>query len=188
MRSRSLTFLLIAAVFTACQTEPAVEDETAADTVAGDTAAPADAGVEDSIRAVNERFESAVLAGDSTAVAALYTEDAVFLAPGTPRVQGRMGIRSAFARMVGGMTEFDLETDRVEVAESGEIAYEVGSYELAVETPDGATMRDEGKYLVVWEKVDGAWHLAADAFNSDLPPGGGSPPDTTAASPDTTDS
>lgn len=182
MKSSWIVLVLAVAASTACEPQPAVEEETPAEEAAVVDAA----AVEDSIRAVNARFERAVLEGDSVAVADLYTDDGVLLAPGAPRVEGRAGIRTAFGSMIAGMREFDLETDRVEVTDSGETAWEIGSYALVLETPDGGTIRDEGKYLVVWERVDGTWRLAADMFNSDFPPGGASPPDTTAAAPDTT--
>lgn len=172
MRHRRWIALAAIALFAACETPPAEDAEEGA---AGDTVAMDAAGVEDSIRAANARFEEAVLAGDAAGVAALYTDDAILLAPGTPRVEGRAGIETAFGQMTAGMQAFDLQTDRVEVAESGDFAWEIGTYDLTVETPDGATIRDVGKYLVVWENVDGSWRLTADAFNSDLPPGGAVP-------------
>jgi hypothetical protein len=30
-------------------------------------------------------------------------------------------------------------------------------------------VKDEGKYVVAWKKVDGAWKVAADIFNSNVP-------------------
>lgn len=172
MRHRPWIVLALIALVAACETPPAEEG---ADGAAEDTVAVDDATVEDSIRAVNARFEEAVLAGDAAAVGAFYTDDAILLAPGAPRVEGRPNVEAAFGQLMAGMRAFDLQTDRVEVADSGELAWEVGTYTLTVETPDGATIDDTGKYVVVWESVDGTWRLAVDAFNSDLPPGGAAP-------------
>lgn len=56
--------------------------------------------------------------------------------------------------------------DEAHVSRSGDMAYVLGSY--AETRPDGSD--DRGKYLVVWVKEDGEWRIAADIFNSSVPP------------------
>jgi ketosteroid isomerase-like protein len=51
------------------------------------------------------------------------------------------------------------------------MAYEYGINRFVFDTPDGP-MEDMGKYLVVWEKTDGEWYVAAIAVSSDAPPNG----------------
>ena len=51
---------------------------------------------------------------------------------------------------------------------SGDLAYDVGTYTLSFDGPDGK-VTDTGKYVTVWTKVDGEWKVAADIGNSDLP-------------------
>ena len=53
-------------------------------------------------------------------------------------------------------------TSKVEVAGSGDLAYERGSWSF---DPDGAgeAAEEQGQYLTVWKKVDGAWRCAYDA-------------------------
>jgi ketosteroid isomerase-like protein len=51
---------------------------------------------------------------------------------------------------------------------SGDMAYEIGSYSLAFEPSQGGA-GDTGKYVLVWIKEDGAWKVAVDIFNSNLP-------------------
>ena len=58
-------------------------------------------------------------------------------------------------------------TTRVKVAASGDLAYETGNITL---DPDGAAGKKpstNGTYVTVWEKVDGAWRVAADAGTDD---------------------
>ncbi len=51
---------------------------------------------------------------------------------------------------------------RIEVAKSGDLAFERGSWAF---DPDGTGEAGEsyGQYLTIWKKVDGAWHCAFDA-------------------------
>lgn len=152
-----------------CETREAGEEGAAEEPVA--------AGAEDveaSIIAQNDRFEQATLAGDDAALSDLYAEDAVLLPPNMPRSEGRAAIGTTFGEMmtVTPITSLSLETDHVDVAESGELAYEVGTYSIAGTGPDAAEWQDTGKYLVVWKNVDGEWKLAADAWSSDQPPMG----------------
>jgi ketosteroid isomerase-like protein len=48
------------------------------------------------------------------------------------------------------------------------MAYEIGTYEMAMDGPAGR-IEDDGKYVVVWRKSDDGWKVAADIFNSSRP-------------------
>ncbi len=48
------------------------------------------------------------------------------------------------------------------------MAYDYGWYTFAFDTDNGR-FEDKGKYIVVWKKVGGAWKVAADIFNTNLP-------------------
>lgn len=58
----------------------------------------------------------------------------------------------------------------IEASSSGDLAYEIGTYQLSFEK-GGQRVDDRGKYVVVWKRIDGAWKAAADILNSDLPAG-----------------
>jgi len=137
------------------------------------------ADVEAAIDSLNDRFEQSLLAGDTIALGDLYAEDAVALPPNAPRVEGKAGIRSFWGGVVAStpVTSVSLDTDTIVVAESGELAYEVGRYSLGGSTLDGQSWEDMGKYLVVWRKVGTEWKLAADMWSSDQP-AGAAPADT----------
>ena len=70
-------------------------------------ATPALADEAADIKAQNAAFEEAFNAGDSAAVAALYTEDAIALPPGGPMVEGRAAIQEMWqGAMDGGNPPF----------------------------------------------------------------------------------
>lgn len=121
---------------------------------------------EAAIRAGAQAWEAAWNAGDGAAIAAVYSEDATVMPPGSEPVEGRVAIQTFWQGAIDeipGTTE-ELETAHVQVI--GDKAIEVGSYKNT--GPDGEHL-DHGKYVVVWKKVDGEWKIDRDIFNSSMP-------------------
>ena len=125
-------------------------------------AAPARAdAVRDAVETGNRAFAAAFLKGDSTAIAALYTEDAQVIAPGSPVVKGRPVIAAFWQGSIdSGIRDVKLETEHVESA--GDLAYETGTVHLVAK--DGTA--SSARYLVVWKRVGGQWLLHRDIWNS----------------------
>lgn len=123
------------------------------------------------IRAADEAWVAAAQRGDVDAIVAFYAEDGAFMAPGAEAAVGREAVREAWVALLAipGL-EVTFGPTEIVVAQSGDIAYDIGTYRLAMDTPGGRA-EDHGKYLVVWKKVDGQWRAAADMFNSNLPEG-----------------
>lgn len=122
--------------------------------------------------AVADAYVAAVLKGDSAAVARLYTDDAVEMAPGMPSVKGKAAIQEHYGKLFGGpgkVTAFTL--DHVEARTSGDLGYDVGTYRQAMSpAPAGAPPEDAGKYVVVLKRTGGQWKVAYAIYNSDLAP------------------
>ena len=74
-----------------------------------------------------------------------------------------------------GLVSLQSTTTDVEVAASGDLAVDHGVNNITFNTPQGE-VKDTGKYLAVWKKVDGQWKLAAISINSDTPMPGAPPP------------
>ncbi|MGH7558052.1 MAG: YybH family protein [Gemmatimonadota bacterium] len=165
--TRPMMLLTAIGLLAACQTEPAEQ------TGATEEAATADAAtVRSEIESINDRFEQALLAHDAAAIAAIYTEDALVLPPSAPRTEGRAAIEAMFSswfEQVPASDTFTLTTDQIVLAESGEIAYEIGTYQTSGTAPSGETYEESGKYLGVWENVGGEWKMAADMWSGDAP-------------------
>lgn len=127
------------------------------------------AQVRQALEAANAKFVEAFNRGDAAAVVALYMDDATLLPPNSDMIRGRQGLQDFWsAAMKAGFKDVALTT--VEVGGSGDTAYEIGKYSLAIQ-PEGQERRaDSGKYLVVWKRqADGWWKLQADIWNSNLP-------------------
>jgi ketosteroid isomerase-like protein len=56
---------------------------------------------------------------------------------------------------------------KIEVAASGDMAWEVGTFELKLNDAEGNLMTIPGKFVVTWKKLGGTWKVAADIFNTD---------------------
>ena len=110
------------------------------------------------------RFEQAVAAKDADAIAALYTAGAQAFPPGSAPLAGRAAIRTYFAAMLAsGVDGVELTTTQVRAAD--DMAVETGT--LVVRA--GGAVVDRGQYIVVWARVDGAWLLSRDIWNSSVP-------------------
>jgi ketosteroid isomerase-like protein len=110
--------------------------------------------------------------------------DGVIMPPNEPAVSGQ-GAHDWATKMMA-MPGFGVTwtANMTEVAASGDVGYTSGTYDLHVNGPDGAPMSDHGKYLTVWKKdATGAWKVAADIFNSDVPATAAAPADTTKTAP-----
>lgn len=153
------------ALLAGCQQQPAEETGTTEETPAVDEAA-----IRQSIESLMGAWESAALAGDAAALAALYAEDAVLQPPNAPKAVGRAAIQTAFTEMLAAtpFTAIDIVSEGSEVSASGDIAWAHGSY-TSTNTVNGAPYEDTGKWLSVYENYDGQWSHVADAWNSDTP-------------------
>lgn len=135
---------------------------------AGAPAPAQEADVAAALDRVYERFSQAYREGDPAAVAALYTDDAFYLAPGRDMTRGDVARHfewlSSFDPGTGPRIEFEIVDRDIE----GSLAYDIGYYTLRrADAPEGE--RSRGKFVVIWKRgEDGAWRIHADGF-SDVP-------------------
>lgn len=128
---------------------------------------------EEAIRALDRQWQAAVDAKDVRAAAAFFAPDGIQMPANGPMIVGREGIEAWFSEwLVAPEVSNSFEPDVIEVAASGDLAYDRGTYRFVLDSPDGR-IEDVGKYVVVWRKIDGEWKAVLDISNSDLPPAGG---------------
>ncbi len=107
--------------------------------------------------------------GDLEKVAALYAPDAVYLPPHHEAVHGRDAIR-AYLQSPRSHGVTGLAFDVTYIKQSGDVAWDVGTYRMSVPAGD-SPREDHGKYLTVWKRAGTKWLITADAWSSDLPSG-----------------
>jgi uncharacterized protein (TIGR02246 family) len=122
--------------------------------------------VRQEIEARNREFVAAYNRGDAAGVAAAYLEDARLLPPGGSALSGRAAIEQFWrGAMDQGIREVDLRTEQAEAV--GDLAYEIGSATLKIQSPGGSELTDTVKYVVVWKRqAGGPWQLAVDIWNA----------------------
>ncbi|MGB3184135.1 MAG: DUF4440 domain-containing protein [Cyclobacteriaceae bacterium] len=97
-------------------------------------------------------------------LAEVYTEDGAILPPGADIIKGREAIKKRWI-LPEGVTVTLHKATPTELKVSGDFAYDVGYYEGTTREKDGTENSWKGKYLIVWQKVDGEWKIHMDAWN-----------------------
>lgn len=109
----------------------------------------------------NKQYSAFFESKDSVGLANLYTQDAKFMMDGAPSITGRKNIQSIMSELMNSsISRVDLKT--VDVWGNKNLLVEEGEVSLF----EGDKEVDHGKYLVLWKKIDGKWHLFRDIFNS----------------------
>ena len=126
---------------------------------------------ESEIRARSQALVAAESRKDVEAALAFWEDDAVVHMEGASAVVGKSGVRPIYQQFfASGFVEFTATITDIDVARSGELAYETGVNNFTF-VRDGRRVVDVGKYLVVWRRgPDGAWRIAALAVTNDKAP------------------
>jgi uncharacterized protein (TIGR02246 family) len=122
--------------------------------------------LKEEIQAAQDRLAAAIAARDADSAVQLYTDSARLFPLGAPDCLDRNAIAGFFAGAFdNGIVGARFSTGEVEG--NDEQAVETGRYELFAEPPGAGRVRvAEGRYLVVWKKVDGQWRIHRDMFNT----------------------
>jgi uncharacterized protein (TIGR02246 family) len=128
----------------------------------------ADPKIEEALRDLDEQWSKAAGTKDVDKTVSFYSDDAVVMPPNAPRATTKEAIRAIWKDLLTDAS-ISWKTKEVEVAQSGDIAYTSGTYEVTMTDPTGTPVNDRGKYLEVWKKqADGTWKCVIDMWNSDL--------------------
>ena len=162
----------IAAFAIACQTEDQASEQ-------GSETQPAvdEAAVRETIATKDRAWGDAAVAGDVETLVAQYAPDAIVMPPGAPRAEGTEAIRAMFTGWLeqAPPATTTVTSDEITVVGSGDYAHATGSWTMTGTGPDGAEYSDAGKFLAVWQNVNGEWVIVRDIWNSDGPPAGTEP-------------
>ena len=130
--------------------------------------APDLAAIEANIRSLDKDWSAASAAKDLEKATSVYADDGQLLEPGAPPAVGKDAIRQAWTGLfkAGDLT---FAPTSVHVAEAGDMAYEVGTYDFTMKDKKGKPTLEKGKYAVVWKKqADGSWKVEVDIDNPGL--------------------
>jgi ketosteroid isomerase-like protein len=158
--SSYLTAIAITLVFLSCG------DTERADTVRSDSAeVKADPEKEASnIRQQVSAFTEEFKRGDTFAMAARYSSDALVMPPNSQVIRNN-DIASFWAGAMK-MGIKNMRLDIQDVSGNGEWMIETGNYEMY---GDNNNALDKGKYVAVWKKENGTWKMYRDIWNTSMP-------------------
>jgi len=135
------------------------------------------AAAQQAIKDRSAAWMQAVQAKDAASVAgSFYSKEAIVAYDGSVsrgRDAIRAGLEDDFARAPE--TTVSWTSDAINVAASGDLAYELGSI---TRDPDGAGPQPavNGAFVTVWRRIEGEWYAVADAGTEAAPPAGDAPP------------
>jgi ketosteroid isomerase-like protein len=123
------------------------------------------------LRATDEQWSATAAKNDLDGTVAFYADDAVLLPPNAPIAMGPQSIRASWAGLLGPNTAVSWKVTKGDLAQSGELGYLYGTYQLSIRDPKGGSgVHDTGKFVEIWKKqTDGRWKCIVDTYNSDLP-------------------
>ena len=124
---------------------------------------------EAAIAEFNRKYLVAINGGDIDALAALTTDGHMMISSGGPPLTGKQALVDAMTRAFE-TTVFDESWAPQETVVSGDLAYQRGTF-VVVAKPKagGAESRVTGNFLRIYRKINGAWFMVRDSFNSQQP-------------------
>ncbi|PYX34605.1 MAG: DUF4440 domain-containing protein [Acidobacteria bacterium] len=124
---------------------------------------------EQAIRKLDKDWSAAAQSKDVAKTISFYADDASALPFNAPIASGKDQIRELWTHLTS-MPGFSLTfgPTKIEVAKSGDLAYDVGTFELKANDAQGNVTTQIGKYVVVWKKQsDKQWKAILDMFSTD---------------------
>ena len=131
------------------------------------------AAIKAKITDLNQRYAAAVAAKDLDGLLGQYAPDARVLPANGPRADGHDAIRGAWTGFLNtpGLSLAFTSSD-VTVSEAGDMAIDIGAYQMSMTGPGGQPVADVGKYVTIFKKVGDEWKISVETFNSDMPVAG----------------
>ena len=137
--------LFAAVALVGCASQPDVDEDAAA------------------IRAVGQAWADAYVAGNYAAIPDYYTEDAVILPRGRPRIEGREALRASLGGLAAGR-RVNIDLVERELAVVGDYAWFISDFLVSYGEPDqGAIESERGRSLIIFKRGgDGRWRVHRD--------------------------
>lgn len=117
------------------------------------------------IRGAEKALADAFEASDPTAWVDFYTDDATFVGPGMPAIEGRDALLSAAPSVV--ISSMEIVADSTIGAGDFAATQGRGSWVNGPKGSDGPRVRR--RFLMVWRRdADGRWRIARELLNEDV--------------------
>ena len=129
-------------------------------------------GLKNTFQQLEDKWSAALVTGDLTALAAMYTDDAYSLPNNMTMLKGRSAILEGHKKELQDVKITGSSSKTLDVIGNGDIAVEIGTYTSTFVPVNTTEQKSEkGKYVDVWQKqTDGSWKIIADTWNTDVDP------------------
>ncbi|MEW7280024.1 DUF4440 domain-containing protein [Aquimarina sp. 2201CG1-2-11] len=119
---------------------------------------------EEQIRAVAKAFSKAYLKQDYEALAKSYSTNAKIFPNNTPIIKGYEAIKKRWTGS-SGYTPVEHEIFPEEIVVLGDTAHDYGLFKGKNKNDDGTETSYQGKYVIVWKKINNEWKMYLDIWN-----------------------
>jgi ketosteroid isomerase-like protein len=124
------------------------------------------------IEEMNKVYTKAMIDNDLEKMLSMYTEDIISMPSYQPTIKGIAKVRELSemqAKSGWKTTEFVLSITDIIV--QGNLAIEIGNYNMKMSGPDVPEWADYGKYITIWEEQkDGSMKIKVETWNTDTNP------------------
>jgi uncharacterized protein (TIGR02246 family) len=122
------------------------------------------AAEEQAIRTRSGEWMNYMNSHDAASLGGIYAPDVISIYDGNV-TKGASNIQAGISEELTANPKavFTWTSDAVHVAASGDLAYETGSINVDLDGAEGKADATNGSFVTVWQKVDGAWRVVADA-------------------------
>lgn len=162
MKSKQLALALAIVALAGCNGMKREQKEPAADPSA----------IEKELKAIEAGWEKDYQARDVNKAVAHYSNDAAVANPGMALASDEVSRKMAISEFLSDPSmKVTFASDRVGVAQSGEMAYTRGHYAIeSIDPKTGKFKSETGSYLTVWKKqADGSWKAVEDFVTPGAP-------------------
>ena len=124
------------------------------------------------IEEMNKVYTKAMIDNDIDKMLSMYTNDIISMPSYQPTVKGFAKVKELsemLAKSGWKTTQFDLSITDIIV--QGNLAIEIGNYNMKMTGPDVPEWADYGKYITIWEEQkDGSMKIKVETWNTDTNP------------------
>ncbi len=119
----------------------------------------------DIIKENSVKFSKAYMDGDVDTLVSLYTDDGMIF-PNNRKILSGKKLLESYWTLPEDVKTLHHKVTAEEIIIENDTAYDYGYYEGKTLTKDNKEVSWQGKYVIVWKKIDGDWKIYLDIWNN----------------------
>lgn len=128
----------------------------------------------DALLQAHQRLIDAMKQGDAALFLSVHSEDVILMPPNEPSILGKTEAEEWIREYLHNFRVVDLAPHDRHVTPRSDYAFDRWAYEVKIcPNAGGDTIRDEGRFLTIWQRKDAGWLIMQSMWNSVQPVGAG---------------